>query len=135
MVEQRKRKRFNIADEAFAAFIRSNEPIIVGKIMDIGQGGLAVQYFASGKLAEGSSLIRVFGPNLNSTGRIECSIVYDKDLVAESCNTVSVRRCGVRFTRIASFDSAKLKILMRCGRDPVKGSLTSGSLQDRQVRL
>jgi hypothetical protein len=135
LVEQRKRKRFNIGAEAFAAFIRPNEPIIVGKIIDIGRGGLAVHYFASGKLGEGSTLIRVFGPNLNSTGRIECSIVYDTDLVEELWNTVTVRRCGVQFTRIAPSDSAKLKIFMKDDRYLVKGPMTISSFQDRQVRL
>lgn len=112
IAEQRKLKRFNTGYEAFAAFIRPNEPIVVGKIMDISRGGMAVRYIANEKIGEGFSEIRVFGPSLNSTERIMCEIIYDKLLIEESWD-ISVRRCGLKFIRIDSFDSAKLKTLMK----------------------
>jgi hypothetical protein len=134
-VDHRKRKRFDTGNEAFAAFIRPNEPVIVGKIMDISQGGLAVRYLANGKLEEGLAEVRIFGPNLDSTNRIECKIVYDQILTEESWDIFSVRRCGVKFKRIASFDSAKLKTLMKVRRDLVKSHMPLNSFQDRHVAL
>jgi len=134
-MEQRKSKRFSPGNAAFAAFIRPNEPVIVGKVMDISQRGVAVRYLANGKLEEGSAEVRIFGPNLNTTNRIECKIVYDQVLGKESWDVFLVRRCGVKFSRIASFDSAKLRTLMRGGRDFAKSSMSMDSNQDRRAAL
>jgi hypothetical protein len=109
--------------------------VIVGKIMDISHGGLAVRYLANGKLEEGLAEVRIFGPNLNPTNRIKCKIVYDKILSEESWDIFSVRRCGVKFSRIASFDTAKLKVLMKAQRDLVKSPMPLDSFQDRHVML
>lgn len=107
--ERRKRKRFQVENEAFAAFIRSNEPVIVGKIMDASSGGLAVHYLASGKLGEGLVGIRIFGPNLCSTDRIACKIVYDKVLAEELRDNFPLRRCGVEFSQIVYLRASKLQ--------------------------
>ncbi len=135
IVEHRKLKRFSTGNEAFAAFIRPNEPMIVGKILDISQGGFAVRYLANEKLGEGSAEVRIFGPSINSTNRIGCTIVYDRVLVEESLDVFSVRRCGVKFSRIASLELARLKSLMKGRRDHVKSPAALSSLQDRQVLL
>ena len=127
IAEQRKLKRFNTDNEAFAAFIRPNEPVIVGRIMDISQGGIAVRYLANGDLGVGFAEIRIFGPNVNPTNPIQCEIIYDKVLAEESWDVFSVRRCGVKFNRIVSFDSAKLKALMKGRRVAAKGSVPSNS--------
>jgi hypothetical protein len=134
-VEQRKLKRFSTGKEAFAAFIRPNEPVIVGKIMDISHGGLAVRYLSNGKLGEGSAEIQIFGPGLNPTNRIECKIVYDKVLVDESWDVFAVRRCGVKFSRFASFDSTQLKPFMRGRRGLIKDPMALSLSQARQVLL
>jgi hypothetical protein len=133
--EQRKLKRFNAGNEAFAAFIRPNEPVIVGKIVDISQRGLAVHYLANRILEEGSAEVRIFGPNLKPTNRIECKIIYDRVLNEESWDIFSVRRCGVKFSRIASFDSAKLKALLRGRRDFIKSPMTWDAFPERHVLL
>jgi c-di-GMP-binding flagellar brake protein YcgR len=111
--EKRKRKRFTVGSETFAAFIRPDEPIVVGRIMDISRGGLAVHYLGSGKVGEVSTKIRIFGPNLHPTNRIECKIVYDEAFTEESTNVLSVRRCGLKFSQIAQFQSAKLQSLIQ----------------------
>ena len=87
------------------------------------------------KLEEGSAEVRIFGPNLNTTNRIECKIVYDKILSEESLDAFLVRRCGVKFSRIASFDSAKLRTLMRAGREFIKDPMPLSSIQDRHAAL
>jgi len=135
IAEQRKLKRFSTDKEAFAAFIRPNEPVIVGRIMDISQGGLAVRYLANGDLGVGFAEIRIFGPKLNPTNPIRCEIIYDKVLAEESWGVFSVRRCGVKFNRIVSFDSAKLKALMKGRRDASKGSVPSNSFRDGLASL
>jgi hypothetical protein len=119
-IERRKSKRFNTGDSDFAAFIRPNEPVIVGKIVDISQQGLAVRYLASGKLGEGTAEVRIFGPNLGPTGHIKCKVVYDQILAEESWDAFLVRRCGVKFSLVSQFDSAKLRALMKMGRNLVK---------------
>jgi hypothetical protein len=98
-MEQRRRRRFPAGNGAFAAFIRPNDPVIVGRIMDISRGGLAVRYLASVELGEGPAWVRIFGANLQPTGRIGCRIVYDKVLIEESWDILSMRRCGVEFSR------------------------------------
>lgn len=110
--EQRKRKRLLVWNEAFAAFIKPDEPVIVGKIMDISQCGLAVRYLAPEKIGEGFTSVRIFGPDFHPTSRIVCKVVYDEVVSEESWGGVSVRRCGIEFNRVASLDVAKLKNLM-----------------------
>jgi hypothetical protein len=134
-MEHRKSKRFNTRDLAFAAFIRPNEPVIVGKIMDVSQRGLAVRYLANGRLEEGSAEVRIFGPNLKATDKIECKIVYDQILSEESWDIFLVRRCGVKFRRIASVDSAKLRTLMRGSRDFMKAPMPLNSIQEARAAL
>ena len=111
-MEKRRRKRFQVEHEAFAAFIRPDEPVLVGRITDISRGGLSVRYLGFGKLGEGLTKIQIFGPKLYPTSRMECRIVYDEALGEESCDVLSVRRCGLKFSRMTQFHSAKLQSLL-----------------------
>ena len=49
--DHRKHKRFKTEGDIFAAFVMPNEPIIVGRILDLSHGGAGVQYLATTKLA------------------------------------------------------------------------------------
>jgi hypothetical protein len=99
--ERRRCRRFHLRNEAFAAIIRPNEPVIVGKILNASRGGLAVRYIAPGRLGEGFARIRIIGPNLHPTDQIYGKVVYDEVLAEESWDTFSIRRCGIEFSQIA----------------------------------
>jgi hypothetical protein len=96
-VELRRLKRFEGGEGAFVAFIRPDEPIIVGKIVDINSGGLGVRYLAAEEFGEGPSMVEIFGPSSIRIDRIKSTVVYDREISEESSSSLSVRRCGIRF--------------------------------------
>jgi len=95
--EMRKLKRYEAGEGAFAAFIRPEEPIVVGKIINISSGGLGIRYLAGEKIGEGPSLIEIFGPGSSRIVRIKSAVVHDSEISEESSSSVSVRHCGIRF--------------------------------------
>ena len=96
-IEMRKLKRFEAGEGTFVAFIRSEQPIIVGKIIDISSGGLGVRYLAAEEIGQGPSLVEIFGPSSTRTDRIRSTVIYDDEISDESFNSLSVRRCGIKF--------------------------------------
>ncbi|MHC1725253.1 MAG: hypothetical protein AB9866_04445 [Syntrophobacteraceae bacterium] len=95
--EKRRRRRFQGGGEAFAAFIRPNEPIVVGKVVDMSSGGLGVRYLAEGEVGEGFSHVTIFVPNSTKVERIRSTVVYDMEITEESFKSQPVRRCGIKF--------------------------------------
>ncbi len=98
--EQRKHKRFNSKGEAFAAFIKPNQSIIVGRIADISLGGLGIVYLAIDEVGEGTPEIEVFGLDSVHLSRMKSTVVYDTYLPEQSSDFLAVRRCGVRFEEL-----------------------------------
>lgn len=96
-IELRKLKRYGAGEGAFAAFIRPGDPIVVGKIIDIGSGGLGVRYLAAEEIGKGPSLVEIFGPGSIRIIRIKSMVVYDSEISEESSSSLSVRRCGIKF--------------------------------------
>lgn len=114
-VEKRKYERFSGGGGAFAAFIRPNEPIIVGKIENISQSGLKVLYLAASEFRRAPYTVKIFGATYSDhLARIESSIVYDAEVpeeswsaLSESWSALSVRRCGVKFEHPVNPSSLK----------------------------
>jgi hypothetical protein len=123
-VELRKLKRFEGGEEAFVAFIRPDEPIIVGKIIDISSGGLGVRYLAAEKFGEGPSLVEVFGPSSIRVDRIKSTVIYDREIPEESMSSLSVRRCGIKFEQ-RCHSAGLLKFI---------NSTCSDAVQEQQLR-
>ncbi len=97
--EKRQFTRFKAKEGAFAAFIRANQPMNVGLIQDISFGGLSVQYVSTDEDKKGRSEIEIYGSNGRSIhlDRVQCRIVYDREVAGSSLEQVTMRCCGVEF--------------------------------------
>ena len=110
--DHRKHKRLKAESEIFAAFVMPNEPIIVGKILDLSPGGAGIKYLATRKLRTGKASINIFGMSSQHMERIQSTVIYDMEVAEESWSIPSVRRCGIKFGRFALGAKTKLKALM-----------------------
>ena len=101
--EKRKFKRFKGKEAAFSAFMRSNELMGLGQIQDISIGGLCVQYVSTKEDTKGCSEIKIFGKNdrFIHLDRVQCRIVYDKEVPAGAWEQIITRRCGVEFENLS----------------------------------
>ncbi len=109
--EKRKFTRFKGKEGAFAAFIRPNDLMSVGQIQDISIGGLCVQYVSTNEGNKGRSEIKIFGKNdrFLHLDRVQCRIVYDKEVPAGSWEQITTRRCGVEFKNLSVKHSSMLQ--------------------------
>ncbi len=89
-----------------------NEPIIVGRILDLSPDGAGIKYLATRKLRTGLASINIFGMNSQHMERIQSTVIYDMEVAEESWSIPSVRRCGIKFGRFGLKGKTKLKELM-----------------------
>ena len=89
-----------------------NEPIIVGRILNLSNGGAGVQYLATAKLVIGPISIKIFGMSSHHMELIQSTVIYDMEIPEESWSIPAVRRCGIKFSRFASGAKTKFKALM-----------------------
>ena len=97
IAEMRKLKRFKAEGGVFAALIRPEGSIVVGKIMDFSRGGLGIRYLAAEKIGEGPSLVEIFDPGSIRRNRFKSMVIHDSEISEESSDSLSVRRCGIKF--------------------------------------
>ncbi len=110
-MEKRAHKRFSGKEGAFAAFLRPNELVNLGNIVDISIGGLGVRYLCSSETGCECTRIKIFGSNgafIHIEG-IECKIVYDEEIPNSSWSQLRTRRCGVRFKELNVRQMSKLQ--------------------------
>lgn len=98
-VDKRKYKRNKGKDGAFAVFVRPDEFINLGQILDISMGGLCVKYLSTREPEGGCSEVKIFGSNgrFIHVDKLPCHIVYDMEIPEGSWDQLSSRRCGVQF--------------------------------------
>ena len=109
--ERRKYKRFKLKGPAFA--IISYSPIRTGQIIDIGKGGLALQYE---KNFEGANLItdiEIFKSDLSFyIDNIKAKTVSDIEIIdpsfSQTKETTKMRRCGIKFRDLSSHQISQL---------------------------
>ena len=111
-LDHRKHKRFKAENDIFAVFVAPNEPIIVGRILDLSLGGVVVKYVATEKLRTGPTSINVFGMSSHHIERIQSRVIYDMAMAEESWSIPAVRRCGVKFGQLGLEGETKLKEFM-----------------------
>jgi hypothetical protein len=101
--EKRKSKRFKGKEGAFAAFVGPNELINMGQIQDISMSGLCTRYLSTNGDNEGCSEIKIFGSNdrFIHLDKVQCRIVYDREVPGSSWEQISTRRCGVEFENLS----------------------------------
>jgi len=99
--EKRKFKRFKAKEGAFASFIRHDELINTGQILDISMGGMCARYLSFKGDKEECSEIKIFGSNgrFIHVNRVQCRIVYDQEVPEYSWG-----RCGVEFENLSVYN-------------------------------
>jgi hypothetical protein len=100
--DNRKHARYRGKEGAFAAFLRPNELVNLGQIVDISMGGLCVRYLSTNELDQDNAEIKIFGSNgrFIHVDRVQCKVVYDLELPDGTWNQLSMRRCGVEFQKL-----------------------------------
>ena len=111
--ERRKNKRFEIRQEVFAAFIISDGAVVVGRVLDASQCGMAVQYLAIRQLEAGPTSISIFGLDSSRMNRIESTVLYDLEVDENSWSNPQIRRCGIKFEEHRSEFKSQLKEIFR----------------------
>jgi len=111
--DQRKHRRFKTRNELFAAFVMPNEPVIVGRVLDVSSGGAGVQYLGTRKLETGPASIKIFRLNSSHMERVESTVVYDLEVPEEPWDLPNVRRCGIKFEGRGPEIRARLKVLCK----------------------
>ncbi len=110
--DHRKHKRFRTEGDIFAAFLMPNEPIIVGRILNLSHSGAGVQYLATSQLAIGPISLKIFGMGSHHMERVQATVIYDMEIPEETWSIPAVRRCGIKFGRFASGAKTRWKGLM-----------------------
>ena len=111
--ERRKHKRFEIREEVFAALVAPDGGVIVGRVLDVSRSGVAVEYLATSKLNTGPAHISIFGSDSPRMNRVESTVMYDLEADGDSCGSLQMRRCGIRFEQRLSTFKTQLKELFR----------------------
>ena len=80
-----------------------DELVSTGQILDISIGGLCVQYVSTNLPDKKRSEIKIFGSNgrFIHVDKIQCRIVYDREVPKNSREKISRRRCGVEFKNLS----------------------------------
>jgi hypothetical protein len=111
--EQRKYDRFIPRKNAFAALGPKYSE--VGRIKDIGLGGLAFEYIAMEAYSEAVSEIDIFLVGVKfHLYKVPCRIIYNIDMAAPYIDNnfqrlFAAKRCGVKFEKL----DKDLKALLR----------------------
>ncbi len=100
--EKRKYKRYRAKEGAFAAFIRPDDSLDLGNLLDISMGGLCVRYLSTGEEQRESHSIKIFGSNgrFIHLEKVVCRVIYDDEIPERSWNQIKTRRCGVEFENL-----------------------------------
>lgn len=124
--EQRKYGRFLARDDAFAAL--GSEFACIGKIKDIGMGGLAFEYIdsfsdsnpapAQRSISEPSRVDIFLSENGFHLSDVPCRIMYDVIAPVSAqrqglSTSFGLRRCGVRFGMLTENHTVQLEYFIK----------------------
>lgn len=116
-IERRKNLRLLPEENAFAAI--GSRYARVGRIKDIGLGGLAMEYIVGADTKNNSSQVDIF---LTGNGfhlyNLPCRLVYDIEIHVPNVNNqyvkiLTTKRCGVQFKDLIEEDLAQLKLFIK----------------------
>jgi hypothetical protein len=117
MDERRKHKRFQVQNGAFAevraiSWPRSTKRL--GRITDIGMGGLAFTYIASEEPLNGSVQLSIFlGGNRFDLREIPFETIWDIDTQEVRFRSLTMRQSGVQFGELTPHQISQLKYFIQ----------------------
>lgn len=101
-MERRRYRRFPADGGLYAAFIQQGEPIVCGRIVDIGHGGVGIRYLAEKPLGKAHISIQIVSTESILLGRMRSTIVFDSETEKTTGDVITERRCGVKFDKPTS---------------------------------
>ena len=116
-IGNRKSIRYIPKENAFAAFGRKYER--VGRIKDIGLGGLAMEHIVGEDTNYNSSLVDIFLiGNVFHLYHVPCKMIYEIEIHIPYFNnkyakTLTTKRCGVQFGEIFEGDRIQLELFLK----------------------
>jgi c-di-GMP-binding flagellar brake protein YcgR len=119
--ERRRYVRRVLRQKAFAVLKDYNhevENFKVGSIMDISQGGLALEYIGAEDTPRKHSLLDFFSlGNEMHPQDVDCEVVYDSGIyiphiVDELASILITRRCGIRFVELSKAEREQIRFLI-----------------------
>lgn len=115
--ERRRYVRYRVRDKSFAALGRDYTK--VGKILNIGMGGVAFEYIAGPQHAPGDSFVNLFTTETSfHINDIPCKVVHDDEVRApnsrgQRASMLITRRCGVCFHSVSESQIKELQNFIR----------------------
>jgi hypothetical protein len=117
MDERRKHKRFKVQNAAFAVLSAISSPHStqkVGRITDIGMGGLAFSYIASEEPSNISVQLSIFsGKNGFDLRKIPFETIWDLETKKAPLGSITMRRTGVEFRKLKPNQISQLKYFIQ----------------------
>lgn len=115
--ELRGEQRYSAKDGAIAAFFPATEghSFLLGQILDISTGGLALRYFAKEHDSNLPCHLEIFGSDRPPIyiENVPAKVVYDFHVENIPGSPFGVRRCGVQFGELSERHVSQLKYFIR----------------------
>lgn len=100
-VELRNHPRFTVKKQPFAGLIgpESKDIFQLGQIINIGKGGVCLQYITTEMREDVVSHISIFGrtDTFFNIEKIPCKVVYDISIPTKGWINLPEKRCGIAF--------------------------------------
>jgi len=115
--ERRKFGRFPVKEwvvAAFTPFEDESHYTLLGRIVDIGKGGLAFEYSRGSKQETSHGLLDIFAL-IQPYARLETvpfRIVYDRQMEPKNGHVDAKNRCGVEFSKLSDVQISQLNRLI-----------------------
>ena len=108
LVERRRHRRFPVKDLTFAVPRKNSDRI--GKVVDIGMGGLAFHYSGAGEWSDKSLELDIFRADSDFyLTNVECKLISDRDISNDFPDNTMMRRSCVEFNGLAKDKRSRLE--------------------------
>ena len=108
IVERRKHKRFRTLQDSYVAVRPAY--LKLGRVIDIGLGGLTFRYMAEEHPPDLSSQLDIFLASQDFyLDNVPFETISDSQAGAISFSSVSMRDCSVQFRELTAYQSGRLK--------------------------
>jgi hypothetical protein len=111
-VERRKRRRFRIQNDTFVV-LRSNGTK-VGALKEITMEGLSFHYVGREEPLAESAELSIFSPDNDFyLFTVPCKITSDLKLYKKHPNSITMRRCGVKFGKLTDQQASEIEYFIQ----------------------
>ncbi|HYA15115.1 MAG TPA: hypothetical protein VEF33_12310 [Syntrophales bacterium] len=116
-VELRNNPRFKVKKQPFAGLIgpESKDIFQLGQIVNIGKGGVCLQYIITETREDAVSHISIFGrtDKFFNIEKIPCKMVYDISIPTKGWIHLPEKRCGIAFLSQSSSQKKQIESFIK----------------------